>query len=454
MTLAPAETATRTSCRADEPLTVRQRLPRAIFWSVLTSVAFVVVYSATNAHAHALVRQGAKLPTVAFDFERHIPIVPAFIVPYMSIDAFFALSPLLCRTRRQMDRHAQRLLLATAVAGLFFWFVPLQLAWPRPQVEGVFKPVCDFLHGFDQPYNLAPSLHIALRSLLWVVYVRETGGLLQLFIKIWFVAIGVSTLLVGQHHLVDVLSGHLLAMWCLHLVPDRLPRVDPGLRRFDIAFLHALGGAACVAVGVAVGWKGVAFAWPAYAMLIVASGYAGAGPAVFRKIDGRLLRSSRWILGPFLVGAWLNWRLRRTREPMAEVTPTLLVGRKLGRDEIGVLRERGVTHVIDLTAEFSTPVAADAGAYTNVPVLDLIPPSPAQLTRAADAYVAERDRGGRVMVHCGLGYSRGPCAAAACLLASGEANSVDDAIAKVSAVRRSILSARHIESLRQFHACR
>jgi len=40
------------------------------------------------------------------------------------------------------------------------------------------------LYGFDQPYNLAPSLHIALRSLLWGIYVRHTRGLLRIGVQV------------------------------------------------------------------------------------------------------------------------------------------------------------------------------------------------------------------------------------------------------------------------------
>ena len=51
------------------------------------------------------------------------------------------------------------------------------------------------LYANDLPFNLAPSLHIALRSLLWVIYVPHIGSwLLRNAVRIWFLLIGLSGL--------------------------------------------------------------------------------------------------------------------------------------------------------------------------------------------------------------------------------------------------------------------
>ena len=43
--------------------------------------------------------------------------------------------------------------------------MPLKMGVPRPQVTGWTGMLFNCLHGFDQPYNLVPSLHIALRTI-------------------------------------------------------------------------------------------------------------------------------------------------------------------------------------------------------------------------------------------------------------------------------------------------
>ena len=50
------------------------------------------------------------------------------IVPYWSIDLLYAISPFVCTTRRELDRHAQRLLLVQVISIVFFIAFPLRFA--------------------------------------------------------------------------------------------------------------------------------------------------------------------------------------------------------------------------------------------------------------------------------------------------------------------------------------
>ena len=84
----------------------------------------------------------------------------------------------------------------------------------------------------------------------------------------------------------------------------------------------------------------------------------------------------------------------------------------------------------------------------DLPVLDLTAPRPTTLSRAV-GFVARHRRHGAVYVHCALGYGRSACAAAACLLASGEATGVASAIRKLRAERgRAVFSPAGIAALR------
>ena len=61
-----------------------------------TSLLFIVCYSATNALAASTAAAGDELGTFYWEWERHIPLVPWMIIPYMSIDAFFVAAPFVC----------------------------------------------------------------------------------------------------------------------------------------------------------------------------------------------------------------------------------------------------------------------------------------------------------------------------------------------------------------------
>jgi len=102
------------------------------------------------------------------------------------------------------------------------------------------------------------------------------------------------------------------------------------------------------------------------------------------------------------------------------------------------LIRRGITAVLDLTAEFSEAPAFRALAYRNIQVLDLTAPTVHQLREVA-AFIEEHSERGVVYVHCKIGYSRSAAAAAAYLLQSGQATSVEEALSFIRARRPKIV---------------
>jgi protein-tyrosine phosphatase len=105
------------------------------------------------------------------------------------------------------------------------------------------------------------------------------------------------------------------------------------------------------------------------------------------------------------------------------------------------LERHGFEAIVDMSAEL--PVDAADRTYVNHPVLDLVPAQAETLSAAAATI--ERLRGsGPVLVCCALGYSRSAAAAAAWLVASGRMPDPETAIARIAAVRPSIvLSGTH-----------
>jgi hypothetical protein len=69
------------------------------------SALFLIVYGSCN----WITAQRANVGTFYFEWERKIPFVPFFILPYMSIDLFFVVAPFLCRTSRELDILAKRI---------------------------------------------------------------------------------------------------------------------------------------------------------------------------------------------------------------------------------------------------------------------------------------------------------------------------------------------------------
>jgi protein-tyrosine phosphatase/membrane-associated phospholipid phosphatase len=378
---------------------------------------------------------------VVYSWERHIPFVPWTIVPYWIIDLLYGISLLLCRTRRELDTHALRLLTAQVIAVSGFLLFPLRFSFERPPVEGVFGLLFDVLGTFDEPFNQLPSLHIALLVLLWVVYLRALPRGLHWPLHALFALIGVSVLTTWQHHFVDVPTGLWLGLFCLWLYPDDAASPIAGARLSDdpaprvLAGIYALGALAVGAVALLVGGTALWLLWAAGSLALVAIAYLAAGPRVFQKRpDGTLSAAARWLLWPYLVGARLNSRAwTRGLTGADAVAPGLLLGRIPTKAE---LRRLNVAAVVDVSAELPCPTVGRR--YASVPMLDLVAPTIDQLARAAQAVNALRATG-PVLVCCALGFSRSALTVAAALLQAGQAASPEEALERVRAARPRVV---------------
>ena len=72
------------------------------------------------------------------------------------------------------------------------------------------------------------------------------------------------------------------------------------------------------AIALAVGGWALWLWWPTGALLLVALNYAGFGETGFQKsVQGKLSLGARWLLAPYLAGAWINSRAWTRGEPAA-----------------------------------------------------------------------------------------------------------------------------------------
>lgn len=189
---------------------------RATLWLIFLALFFFLSYGLAN-------RWSARLPHVAslcFAWESRIPFLAWSIFPYLSIHVFYAASLFLCASRAELDTHAKRLLAACVISVTGFLLFPLRFGFTRPATSGFDGALFAMLGAFDQPFNQAPSLHVSLLVLLWVVYARHLRGAPRLVLHGWFALIGVSVFTTYQHHLIDGISGLLVAAVCLRLFPD------------------------------------------------------------------------------------------------------------------------------------------------------------------------------------------------------------------------------------------
>ncbi|NOV26837.1 phosphatase PAP2 family protein [Cupriavidus necator] len=407
--------------------------------------------------ANWLASQRADVPSFYFEWERGIPFLPWTIVPYWSIDLLYGISFFLWRSRAALITHVKRLVLAQLVSVACFIAFPLRFSFARPDADGLPGRLFTLLGGFDLPFNQAPSLHISLLVILWVAFAAHLRGGWRWMLHGWFALIGISVLTTWQHHLIDVPTGALVGWLCVYLLPMRLPVAAAGVpdartrqlaRRYGVGALVALL-CAVLAVGGAV-TLAFLLLWAALALACVARIYALAAPAWFQKDgDGAMAPGARWVLAPYLLGAFLNSRWWTRRAPQASaIAPDLWVGRFPTRAE---LRALGADAVLDLSAELPRAASGPGLAYRCVPVLDLTVPTPQQLEQAVTQLDTWQRQGRRVLVSCALGYSRSALVAAAWL---ARQQGLRDAGAALAVLRRHrpavVLGREHADALQRW----
>ncbi len=411
---------------------------RAAAWLAFLAVFFYATYGASNWYASTRPDVGSVVTFV----DRLVPFLPWTIVPYWSINLFYALSLFVCVDRPEMDRLAGRLLTAQVVAVACFVLFPLEMSYVRPETNGLPGFLFEVLGGFDRPYNQAPSLHIALLVILWDHFRGKLGGMARAAWHGWCVLIAISVLTTWQHHFVDVPTGALLGLFALWLFPrgGDLPFAGfvptAAARAQRLAFAYGAGGLVLFAI---VLFAPISFAvsmwllWPALALVIVAIGYAGAGPAVFQKAaDGRVTLAARLLLFPVRAGARINaWAWTRRLRKAVPVGVNVFLGSHPAAAETG-----DFASVVDLAAELERPRSVDC-RWVSLPCLDLVPADPAILDRAV-LEIERMRKDGPVLVCCALGFQRSAEAVVRWMLLSGRAADRTDALALIAKAGRPI----------------
>jgi len=417
---------------------------RGVLWLLFLGPFFFLSYSFAN----WVSGQRSDVGVIVFAWESYIPLLPWTIIPYWSIDLLYGLSFLLPKTRREMDRHALRLLTVQIICVACFLLWPLTISFVRPELSGVFGGMFDVLMGFDKPFNQAPSLHIALLVVLWTRYAVYTPPRWQPLLHLWFALIAVSVLTTWQHHFIDLPTGALVGFFCLWLWPTTGASpfsraqltTDPQRRR--LALYYLLGASLLTALGVVIGGTALWLLWPALSLAMVGLNYLLLGAQGFQKrANGQLSIGALGLFAPYVLAAWINsrWWTRRAPQPVL-VTDDVWLGRFPAASDLF-----NAAAWVDMCAEL--PVAAHSKPYRNFALLDLTLPT-TELCRAAGQAIEELRQQGSVLVYCALGYSRSATAIAAWLLLTKRCADSAEALACLRQVRPDVvLTAAHLAVL-------
>lgn len=173
------------------------------FWAGWATVVFFAIYPTLNWYTS--IRPDRY--QLYIQAELAVPFVPEFIWAYLSMYLLFPL-PLFLVPAERIPTLGKQLIVGTLLSGLMFFLFPGDLGFVRElPADPFYARVYAKIFGIDPPHNLVPSLHI-LWSLAVVQACADVGRpLMRVLLYTWLALISASTLLVHQHHLLDVISA-------------------------------------------------------------------------------------------------------------------------------------------------------------------------------------------------------------------------------------------------------
>ena len=395
----------------DAKATLKERL----VWIVFLGGMFFLLYGAANQYAQL------TSPHLALfmDWETEIPFVPMFILPYMSSYILFCIAFLLPYTRFELRVLAARVLFIILSSVLLFTLLPLQFSFDKPEVTE-FEFLFTLLKA-DLPYNQLPSLHISFAIILWAsMRTRIASIVIRGVLAGWLCLIVLSTLLVFQHHFIDLPTGVLVGLIAIYLIPAQkrsfLTNRFTTPRHIKIGLYYLVGSLIMLLIAFSTPYLNWFFLWIFFTLLLVSIIYAFGLNDLLAGKHGQANWIQWLIFAPYFIGSYLSWHYYRRKIPlMSHVKDHVYLGRYPTEKEFDQVESSGITQAINLATEQQLQKARIP--QSRRAFLDLTIQSPEslyQLARDIDAL-----EGQNVYVHCALGLSRSVLAVAAWLLYKG-----------------------------------
>ena len=172
-------------------------------WSFWVGVAFFGVYPTMN----WITSLRARPWHLYAPAELAIPFVPQFVWAYLSMYVLFVL-PAFVLPAARMPSLGKQLIAGCAVSAVLVLLFPAELGFSRQLPEGApYDAIFAGMFGVDRPYNLVPSLHVIFSTSIALACAGVMRPMARVALLAWLVVIVASTVLVHQHHLLDVVSA-------------------------------------------------------------------------------------------------------------------------------------------------------------------------------------------------------------------------------------------------------
>jgi len=378
-------------------LTSNSTLKERFVWLLYLGIVFFLLYGSVN--QYALIIQTNT--SFFMNWEKSIPFIESFIIPYMSSDILFVIAFLLHQTRISLKVLALRSFTSIVVSVLVFAVFPLKFSFEKPIVDNFLFEMLEM----DLPYNQMPSLHVSLAVILWFSMKNNIQSkLIKIVLFIWLVLVVLSTLLVYQHHFIDVPTGFLLGILIVYLINEKketyFTKSFTSPRNIKIALYYLffsivfmvlsfkLNSLICLYLFLSIFFLSVIYAFGLNDLLVTKNAKAN----IFQKI----------LFLPYFVGSHLSWIYYKKKIPfISNYNENIYFGRQADKIEYKKLKKIGITKIINLSPELQFNQTDIYQKRYNF--LDLTMQAPENILEVIKEIEKSEDK---IYVHCKLGMAR------------------------------------------------
>ena len=191
---------------------------RRIAWLVAVLIALVLYFPINR-----VVSGGTELK---LGIDDSIPLWSPAIVPYLLGVLLFIGAPIwaaIYAKPREFKAYAVSIILLSVVSYAIFIVFPTFVTRPEIESGDIFSVAINWLYQNDEVNNAAPSGH-TFYTLLAFLYFRRWYPRYQFFWLVLAISIIASTVLTGQHYVLDVVTGlafGFLGYWAVRIVMEK-----------------------------------------------------------------------------------------------------------------------------------------------------------------------------------------------------------------------------------------
>jgi len=195
--------------------TLQRIFGQGIFYTGWKNALFSLLLAVAvyfTSQIYALLNHGPAVLNLHTPLDSAIPVVPIFVIPYNSLKPYIYATLILFLLLRTKFFQSACLAMITVwfISYGFYYFLQSEVIRPVLTGTDIFSKAVMNVYAGDNPFNDFPSLHTSLSTILAIHWVKLNKPL-GIALSLWTGLIVISTLLVKQHYIADMLFGLALA---------------------------------------------------------------------------------------------------------------------------------------------------------------------------------------------------------------------------------------------------